>query len=306
MKLFLQKKLLTGFLVCVLAVGALTPNVSTAQTMTLAQQQQLLALYQQLLQLQMQLNALLQQQAAQSGHTTPTSIRPERNPFFVNVVTGPAVQIGRESITIQGQFDKGGSIELYVWVEYGSSNTLNRRSSSQTITRTGLQTLTFDLTGLISNTSYNYRVVAEDDDGNRLAGQVRRATTISRAAAMTFTGRPVAETEGVFNIRSTSASLQGFVSMNDFRTGAVFFVYGTDRRQVNDADRARTFNDIATARGVFDKRMVNRTFSGRNTVTSSISSLQRATTYHYRVCVEYDDGGSVIRCGQTESFTTQN
>ncbi len=301
---YLKHTIVTLSLVALVGVSFL-PQPAAAQTATLAQQQQLLALYQQLFQLQLQLNALLQQQAAQQGQTT-TTMRTGPNPYFVNAITGPATRVGRNSITVQAQVDKGGSEDLAVWIQYGSGNTLNRRTDVETVTRTGLRSLTFDLTNLQSNTTYVYRVVVEDEDGNRINGETRRATTVRTTTTITFAGQPVTETEGVTNVRPTSATLQGFVSMNDVPSGAVFFVIGTDRRQVNDADRARTFNDIATARGIFNKRMVTRNFSGRNTITSTASGLQRASTYYYRVCVEYDSRGTVIRCGQTESFTTQN
>ncbi len=296
--------------VTVLCTVALTPIFAvpaTAQAQaTIAQQQQLLALYQQLFALQQQLNLLLQQQAQQQAGTGTSTIRPVHNPFFVDVTTGPALQIRRTAADVQVTTNKGGSQSLDVWVQYGTSNTLNRRSNVVEITQTGNRITTITLENLIPSSRYVYRVVAEDENGNRIYGQIRNFNTIAQSAPTTFTGRPVAETEGVSNVRATSARLQGFISMNDVQTGSAFFVYSTNRTQVSNATRYTTFNEIPTARNVTGKTMVNRTFTGRSTINGNASSLLRGTTYYYRVCVEYGDRNPTIHCGQIESFTTQN
>lgn len=96
--------------------------------------------------------------------------------------------------------------------------------------------------------------------------------------------------------------------MNDYSIGNAFFVYGTSRSLVNDVEDYDTFAEIPVSKGLLSKKTVNAKFTGRNTITTSASSLLNATTHYYRVCVQYGDAGESpeLECGQIESFTTLN
>ncbi|MEZ4195320.1 MAG: hypothetical protein R3B53_02920 [Candidatus Paceibacterota bacterium] len=231
-----------------------------------------------------------------------------RNPYFVNVVTLAPISISRNSATLKAEVDRGSSDSLDVWFEYGVRGNLSSRSKSENITYSGRRNIEVDIDRLKDNTTYNYRVVAEDENGYRHYGQTRSFSTVSSASTQSFYGRPTAETEGAKRISYSGAELSGFVSMNDYDDGLVFFVYGRDRSDVNDADDYDSYDDIKTDYNNEDiKKTYSRNdFNGRNTVTQSVGGLKNATTYYYRVCVEYDDRGSELRCGQVESFTTLN
>ncbi len=288
----------------------LTPIATKAQTPVFQPrtEQELIAyLHGIVKQLQAQLAEL---QAAEARGETHRITRTTPNPFFVNVVSMAPTSVDRERATLRGEVDKGGSEYLDVWFQYGVGNNLNRQANLSPVTREGRQAVSVQIDDLRDNTMYSFRLVAEDERGNRHLGQVRTFTTIAPASVQTFSGRPTAETEGSTNIQAAAATVNGFVSMNDYGVGNVFFVFGTSRSAVANATDYDSFREIPVSAGVIMKRSVNAKFTGRNSVRIGLSSLRRATQYHYRVCVEYserDDGvNPALRCGQIESFTTLN
>lgn len=161
---------------------------------------------------------------------------------------------------------------------------------------------------LKSNTKYTYRLVAEDDKGYRHYSQTRTFTTIAPARTESFSGVPGVDTEGVTEISSNGATIEGFVTLNDYNEGQVFFMYGTDRTRVNDIEDYETYDDVSVSSDSLVKIMTEADFYGRDTVTQKISSLKAASTYYYRVCLAYDDKkkGDILSCGDVESFSTAN
>ena len=245
---------------------------------------------------------------AEESSGSSRTTRQDPNPYFVVVNSAAPTSISRTEATLKATADKGGSTVLEVWFEYGVGTSLNKKVTLPNITKAKVQNLSTILTDLKSDTKYSFRIVTEDDDGNRQYGQTRTFTTISSANTQSFNGEPSAETEGSKSISSNSATIQGFVSMNDYSLGNVFFVYGTSRSLVSDAEDYNTYAAIPVSKGLLSKKSVNAKFTGRNTVTTSASSLVNATTHYYRVCVEYADTGESpeLECGQIESFTTLN
>lgn len=242
-----------------------------------------------------------------NSRTTNSNYYQERNPYFVNVVTFAPSSISRTNATLNAEVDKGGSDSLDVWFEYGAGGNLTSRSSSETITYSGRRTVEFAIDRLNSNTTYNYRIVAEDENGNRHYGQIRSFDTVTYAATQNFSGSPTAETEGARSISSRGAYIGGFVSMNDYDDGVVFFAYGRYRSDVNNVTDYDSYDEITTSYDdEFYKSYRRYSFNGRNTVEDSASGLKNATTYYYRVCVEYNKRNPKLRCGQVESFTTLN
>lgn len=295
------KSLIAGALALVIVL----PSVASAQVLYQPRttQETIAYLYGVIAQLQVQLMALQNQSGPGTGSSVSSSR--SRNPYFVEVTSLAATAIGRNEATLKGQADKGGSEFVDVWFEYGAGSSLREDTEVQVIKNTGRRDFTVILDDLRSNTTYSYRAVAEDEDGHRFYGLVRTFTTISAATTHSFSGRPLAETEGATDIRSTNARVQGFVSMNDYKTGVVFFVSGTNRSLVEDAEDYSSYEEIPVAAPSIKKQIANRSFTGRNTVTSNLGGLQNGTRHFYRVCVEYNEARDV-RCGQVESFTTLN
>lgn len=298
--------LMSGFILSPLTTSAQTTSYSTYQPRT---QVELLAyLYGVLAQLQAQ---LAEQRAAENTSSRNyTTTRNEPNPFFVNVFSLAPTSVARDTATLKAEVDKGGSAFLDVWFQYGEGTRLTKTHDVPQVTKTGRQTVIAALKDLDANTTYSYRVVAEDEDGNRHYGQTRTFTTVDTQRTLSFYGRPVAETEGVTNVRSNGADIQGFITMNDYEFGKAFFVYGSSRTNVTDADNYVSYNEIPVSSEIVNKRLVNSKFIGRNTVKSGISSLKPATRYYYRACVEYYKNNDVkspsLSCGGIENFTTLN
>jgi len=260
------------------------------------------------LQMLQQLQVQQQQSAPPVVSTSPNSqFVNQRNPYFVQVTSLSPLSVERTKATLVGEFDKGGSDVIETWFQYGTGNVLSRSTSPITQTQVGKRVSSQVISDLSPGTTYVYRAMAEDKNGNRLAGDVRTFATVATAATLTFTGRPIAETDGIAAVKSTAATLKGFVSMNDYETGRVFFVYGTSRRLIQEAENATSFEGISVVKGERNKRVANAKFSGRTTVNLNVSGLNRATVQYYRVCVDYSVRSEVtMRCGKVESFVTLN
>ncbi len=310
--MFKNFTLAKGISALLLSVLLLAPTVNFSYAATTSQYQprtntELLAyLYGVLAQLQAQLAALKAEESSSNSGRSSTTKGP--NPYFMNVVSLAPTSISRNNATLKGTVDKGGSTMAEVWFEYGTGSSLSKKIYLPDLTKTGIQPQTIAVTDLLSDTNYSFRIAAEDKDGNRQYGQTRTFTTVSSANTMSFNGRPSAETEGSSAITATGASIQGFVTMNDYSLGNVFFVYGSDRNQVVDAEDFDSLAQIPVAAGLVAKKSANAKFTGRNTVKLTASGLARGTKNYYRICVEYTDTNKspYLSCGEVESFTTLN
>jgi len=212
--------------------------------------------------------------------------------------------VERTVVELKATVDKGSSEYLDVWFQYGIGRSLNKKSQGDSVEKTRASVYSEKVFNLKSDTSYSYRVVAEDQNGNRQYGDTRTFVTPAGATTVSFSGQPLVEIEGATNIRTTSAELKGFVSMNDYDEGKLFFVYGPDLGDLRDVEDEDTYEDIIVVRGSgVQKLMVNDEFSGRDIITKRISGFTKAAKNYYSVCVEYTKG---IKCSDVGSFVTPN
>ncbi len=305
LKLF-SIKLIAGTMLVVMLFSS-TATVSyaaTSQYQPRTNAEMLAYLYGVLAQLQAQLAAMKADGSSGSSRTT----RQDPNPYFISAITIAPTKISRSEVTLWGTADKGSSETLDAWFEYGVGSKLTKVKYLPTITRSSAGSVSVDLSDLLSGTTYSYRLVVEDEDGNMQYGQTRTFKTVSTANSQSFSGRPTAETEGSSNLSSYGGYIYGFVSMNDYSEGNVFFVYGTDRSLVRSADEYNSYAEIPVLSGAVTKNSVDANFTGRNTAYTYMYGLSNARTYYYRVCVEYADSGDSpeLECGQIETFTTLN
>lgn len=303
------KKIVSVLLVSVFFFTPVSSYAQTTNYQPSTQQEFIAYLMGVLAQLQAQLIA---QQKLEMNSSQGTTIRKPQNPYYVIVTTLAPVSLGRTIATLRGEVDKGSSATLNVWVAYGTGSNLSYYKNSSIVTKAARQTVDVTLDGLRPNTTYNYRFVAEDEKGYRHYGEIRSFTTVDTAETQSFYGKPTAETEGAQNIKSTGATIEGFISMNNYVIGNAFMVYSTNRNDVKDADYYDSFNKIVTVSGGLSKRSANSKFTGRNTTKVNLSGLKRATRYYYRACVEFSDSNykykddTSIRCGEVEDFVTLN
>jgi|GEM_PF-571014 len=136
------------------------------------------------------------------------------------------------------------------------------------------QGASFNLTGLIPNTTYHYRVIADNVNGT------------GTGADMTFTTNslPLVTTDTAAPVGTTGATLNGTVNANNDST-TVTFEYGT----------TTSYGTTVTA----DQSPV--TGSTDTAVSRAITGLVNGTTYHFRV-VGTNSSGTVN--GADMTFTT--
>jgi len=165
---------------------------------------------------------------------------------------------------------------------------------------------------LDADTRHYFRICVEyedDDNGERLeCGDVEDFETDDRNGSSNNDDEPDAQTLSARDIRDDEAELRGEVDMNDFRDGIVFFVYGEDEDEVEDALREDTYNDIDERGDDLQKIRVDSDLDGQQDYERTVTNLDDDTRYYYAICVEYEDedDDETLECGSVEEFRTDN
>lgn len=119
---------------------------------------------------------------------------------------------------------------------------------------------------------------------------------------------PTVETRSATNISDDEATLRGYVDMNDFEDGEVFFVYGTDEDQIDEVeDDFDSYSDVDTDGDNLRKVRVDSSLDDSRTYGATVS-LDEDTRYYFSMCVSFEDedNDDVIVCDSTEDFETDN
>jgi hypothetical protein len=145
----------------------------------------------------------------------------------------------------------------------------------QTQTGNTYLNISANISGLMANTTYHFRIVATNSAGTTHGGD-RTFTTLSA------TGSPVVTTNPATFIASFSAALNALLDPHGLTT-TVHFQYGpTTSYGLTTAPQSQSGNTY------------------RN-VSASISSLTASTTYHFRVVASNSAGTTM---GSDKSFST--
>ncbi|MCA9367663.1 hypothetical protein KC887_05400 [Candidatus Kaiserbacteria bacterium] len=117
---------------------------------------------------------------------------------------------------------------------------------------------------------------------------------------------PVATTQNATNIQNDEARLRGSVDMNDFRNGRVFFIYGEDEGQVDDARDENRYSDIDEDGSDLQKVTVDSDLDSSDSYTETVTNLDDNTAHYFAICVEYEDdnGDDTLECGTVRTFET--
>lgn len=117
---------------------------------------------------------------------------------------------------------------------------------------------------------------------------------------------PVATTQSAINIENDEAELRGSVDMNDFKNGRVFFVYGEDENQVDDARDEDRYSDIDEDSKDLQKVMVDNDLDNSDSYEERVTGLDDNTDHYFAICVEYEDEDSddQLECGTVRTFET--
>jgi len=109
------------------------------------------------------------------------------DPAELSVSTGDATNVGETSATLNGSLDGlGGADSADVYFEWGQSGgDLSNVTSAETRSSTG--SFSDDISGLSSDTTYEYRAVADASDGSSVTGSTRSFTTSSGSSCFITT-----------------------------------------------------------------------------------------------------------------------
>jgi phosphodiesterase/alkaline phosphatase D-like protein len=200
---------------------------------------------------------------------TTTAIAP-------SATTNAATLVSTTGATLNATINANNS-STAVTFEYGTTTSYGTTVTAYQSPVTGYTNspVTYILTGLLPNTTYHYRVIAQNTPGTTYGSDA----TFTTAALI-----PNAATNAYTSLTSTSVVLNGTVNANNAST-TVTFQFGT-----------------STAYGTTVNATPNTVTGMTNTtVTYSYTGLTQNTTYHYRVVATNSAGTSY---GSDVSFTT--
>jgi hypothetical protein len=172
------------------------------------------------------------------------------------VISNPASLIASFSATLNGSLDPHG-LSTNVYFRYGTTTSYGLTTPMQTQTGNTFRNIIANISSLIKNTVYHFRIVATNNAGT-VYGADRTVTTLSA------TGPPVVTTKPATNITSSSATLNGSLDPHGLTT-SVYFQYGTTTSYGN-----------TTA-------IQNKAGNTYRNITANISGLTGNTVYHYRI-----------------------
>jgi hypothetical protein len=193
-----------------------------------------------------------------------------------DATTGAASNVAQTTATIAGSVNPQGTATTYHF-EYGTSTSYGLQTDEQDAgAGSAAVDVHADLSGLTSDTTYHYRVVATN-----AAGVTRGADRTLRTAQAP--GPPGASTGSARNVTPTGARLTGTVDPNGHAT-TYRFEYGTT------TSYGKHSADASAGSGQ----------SGRS-VSATIGGLTPNTRYHYRVVATNAAG---VTRGRDRTFTT--
>ncbi len=222
----------------------------------------------------------------------------------VEVTTRAATSITDDSATLRGRVELNNENESEVYFEYGTSRTNLNKETNHQIIEDSDNSFSFEeiIRNLSDNTTYYYRAVAKDTSNDRDFGLINSFHTDDSQS-----NEPILNTLSAREIEDTSAELNGFVDMNEFNNGRVFFVYGEDQSAVADIeDDYLRYNDIEEIGDNLQKTLVDTDLDSSVTYQENVTRLDSDTRIYYSICVEYEDtdDDDIITCGDVKSFET--
>ena len=192
------------------------------------------------------------------------------------VTTSSASGISTTSATLNGSVNPGGLTSAY-WFQYGLTTSYGSSTTTRGLTAgTSATSVSEPISGLTANTTYNYRLVAQNNAGTTYGSNLTFKTSGTP---------PSATTNSASSITTRSAQLNGSVNPNGIST-TYYFQYGTTTSYGT--------NTSSTSAG-----------SGTSSVSvnATIDYLTAGTTYHYRLVATNSVGTTY---GSDVSFTASS
>ncbi|MFH0888085.1 MAG: hypothetical protein V1871_02615 [Planctomycetota bacterium] len=209
-----------------------------------------------------------------SGSST---IPVQSTPAAPSLTTNPANNITQTTATLRGTINPNG-ISTFVCFQYGTTTSYNSTTNYQNIgSGTSNVNISANLTGLLPNTTYNFRIQATRSGGAPYNGANQTFTTVGL--------KPTCATNPATNIASNAARLNGTVNPNGTATNA-YFNYGTTTSYGNTTEAQAIGSGISNV-----------------PVNANTSGLSINTPYNFRV-VGTNLSGTTL--GNNRTFTTGN
>jgi phosphodiesterase/alkaline phosphatase D-like protein len=189
------------------------------------------------------------------------------------VATGDVTSITPTGATLRGSVTPNGLSTTW-WFEYGTSTNYGSKTSSHSAgSGTALRSASTGIKSLRAGTAYHYRLVAQNARG-RVAGADRTFTTV---------GSPLSQTGPPQSVGPDAAVLTGTLATRG-RATTWWFEYGTSTGYGKSTATKSAGSSTSTQQ-----------------VSTQVTGLVPATTYHYRLVARSDAGTAR---GSDAVFTT--
>ncbi len=195
-----------------------------------------------------------------TGNTTGTAGQTAGKPVATTAAT---VTPNNVSAAVFGSVVPNGAYTTY-WYEYGTSANLGSKTPAQSI-GSGFDNLAapYYITGLTKDTTYYYRVVAENQFGKTEGSTLTFRTTVGPVAIVG--SLPTVKTEAANAISTSAATVNGHITPNKAAT-TYWFEYG----------KTRDLGFTTSVQSAGDGSVSMPT-------AANLQSLEPGTTYFYRL-----------------------
>lgn len=199
--------------------------------------------------------------------------------YVVDLKTEPATPVGKHDATLKASFT-GTGLSTHYYFEWGPTTSYGTKTATPPGDDAGFgsgpQSISTPLTGLQSDTTYHYRVIATNSGGTS-TGLDRTFTTVAAVTGLT--------TDGVTGLTGSTATLHGTWTGEGAST-QYYFQWGFS--PIYNQTSPMPAGDGGS--GV-----------GPQSVSVPLTDLLPAAIYHYRIVATNPDGTSL---GEDRTFTT--
>ena len=202
------------------------------------------------------------------------------------IQTNNASSVDEDSATLNGFVDANDVDNVIAWFEWGtSSSNLNNDTTHLSYGSTTGTHFDYHITGLNDDTTYYFRAVAQNDEGQEFYGSIKNFRTDEEDDNECDNCDPDVETRNATNIDDDRATLRGYVD-TDGQDVRVWFEWGERRSDLDEDTDRSSYRDN------------NRSFS------ETIRGLDANTTYYFRAIAQNRDGDRDR--GSIKSFRTDS
>ncbi len=202
------------------------------------------------------------------------------------VQTIQATSVSTTGATLSGQVNPNG-FQVSYYFEYGTTQTLGTITSAQTLTGGYSSTnVTYAIGGLSANTTYYFRITAQNQWGTAQGSILSFTTPASGSGG----GGLSVTTNAVTNITATGATLNAFAGTGSTQSTG-WFEYGTDPSFLSQS----TPTTIIGTSDFYRQAQTNSFFR------YALTNLTPGTTYYFRAALQ---NSGTTNYGSTLSFQT--